>query len=150
MLLDGGVRRGADAVKALALGASAVLLGRLYAWGLAVGGRGGVREVLLNFLADFDLTAGLSGCASVADIRAELLRLELVAGPADPDFPFRRVQRSPIDVGLAPDQARPRVAPVRNSRYQRGERERAGDGETADRRGDERHRELRGARRRSP
>jgi isopentenyl diphosphate isomerase/L-lactate dehydrogenase-like FMN-dependent dehydrogenase len=76
VLLDGGVRRGADAVKALALGASAVLLGRLYAWGLAVGGEAGVREVLLNFLADFDLTAGLSGCACLADLRADLLRPE--------------------------------------------------------------------------
>ncbi|HTK40844.1 MAG TPA: alpha-hydroxy-acid oxidizing protein [Gemmatimonadales bacterium] len=76
VLLDGGIRRGADAVKALALGASAVLLGRLYAWGLAVGGEAGVREVLLNFLADFDLTAGLSGCTCVRDLRPELLRLE--------------------------------------------------------------------------
>jgi lactate 2-monooxygenase len=76
VLVDGGFRRGADAVKALALGASAILLGRLYAWGLAVGGEAGVREVLLNFLADFDLTAGLSGCASVADIRPELVRLD--------------------------------------------------------------------------
>jgi len=76
VLLDGGIRRGTDAVKALALGASAVLLGRLYAWGLAVGGEAGVREVLLNFLADFDLTAGLSGCTCVRDLRPELLRLE--------------------------------------------------------------------------
>jgi len=76
VLLDSGIRRGSDALKALALGASAVLLGRLYAWGLAVGGEAGVREVLLNFLADFDLTVGLSGCASVADVRPDLLRFE--------------------------------------------------------------------------
>jgi isopentenyl diphosphate isomerase/L-lactate dehydrogenase-like FMN-dependent dehydrogenase len=76
VLLDGGIRRGADAVKALALGASAVLLGRLYAWGLAVGGEAGVREVLLNFLADFDLTAGLSGCAAVGDLKSDLLRMD--------------------------------------------------------------------------
>ena len=74
VLLDGGVRRGADAVKALALGASAVLLGRLYAWGLALAGETGVREVLLNFLADLDLTLGLAGCTCPADIRPELLR----------------------------------------------------------------------------
>jgi lactate 2-monooxygenase len=76
VLVDGGIRRGADALKALALGASAVLLGRLFAWGLAVGGEAGVREVLLNFLADFDLTVGLSGCACLGDLRPELLRLE--------------------------------------------------------------------------
>ena len=81
VLLDGGVRRGADAVKALALGASAVLLGRLYGWGLAVAGEAGVREVLLNFLADLDLTLGLAGCASPADLRPELLRRD----PARPD-----------------------------------------------------------------
>ena len=76
VLLDGGVRRGADAVKALALGASAVLLGRLYGWGLAVAGETGVREVLLNFLADLDLTLGLAGCACLADVRPDLLRLD--------------------------------------------------------------------------
>ena len=74
VLLDGGVRRGADACKALALGASAVLLGRLFAWGLAVAGETGVREVLLNFLADLDLTLGLAGCVSPADLRPGLLR----------------------------------------------------------------------------
>jgi lactate 2-monooxygenase len=74
VLLDGGVRRGADACKALALGANAVLLGRLFAWGLAVAGEAGVREVLLNFLADLDLTLGLAGCASPADLRPGLLR----------------------------------------------------------------------------
>ena len=74
VLLDGGVRRGADACKALALGASAVLLGRLFAWGLAVAGETGVREVLLNFLADLDLTLGLAGCASPADLRPGMLR----------------------------------------------------------------------------
>jgi isopentenyl diphosphate isomerase/L-lactate dehydrogenase-like FMN-dependent dehydrogenase len=74
VLLDGGIRRGADACKALALGASAVLLGRLYAWGLAVAGESGVREVLLNFLADLDLTLGLSGCSTPADLQPDLLR----------------------------------------------------------------------------
>jgi isopentenyl diphosphate isomerase/L-lactate dehydrogenase-like FMN-dependent dehydrogenase len=74
VLLDGGVRRGADACKALALGASAVLLGRLYAWGLALAGEAGVREVLLNFLADLDLTLGLAGCSTPADLQPGLLR----------------------------------------------------------------------------
>jgi isopentenyl diphosphate isomerase/L-lactate dehydrogenase-like FMN-dependent dehydrogenase len=68
VLFDGGIRRGADVFKALALGARAVLLGRPFCWGLAVGGEQGVREVLRNLLADVELTLGLAGCASCADI----------------------------------------------------------------------------------
>jgi lactate 2-monooxygenase len=68
VLLDSGLRGGADAFKALALGASAVLLGRPYVFGLAVAGEDGVREVLQNFKAELDLTMGLAGCASVAEI----------------------------------------------------------------------------------
>ncbi len=68
ILLDSGVRGGADAFKALALGASAVLVGRPFAYGLAVAGEAGVREVLRNLAADFELTMGLAGCASVAEI----------------------------------------------------------------------------------
>jgi isopentenyl diphosphate isomerase/L-lactate dehydrogenase-like FMN-dependent dehydrogenase len=74
VLLDSGVRRGADALKAIALGASAVLLGRPFAWGLAAAGEQGVREVLLNFLADLDLTFGLSGCCSVAEVTRDVVR----------------------------------------------------------------------------
>jgi isopentenyl diphosphate isomerase/L-lactate dehydrogenase-like FMN-dependent dehydrogenase len=74
VLMDGGIRRGPDAFKALALGASAVLLGRPYAWGLAVAGEAGVREVLLNFLSDLDLTACLSGCARPDQLGRHLLR----------------------------------------------------------------------------
>jgi isopentenyl diphosphate isomerase/L-lactate dehydrogenase-like FMN-dependent dehydrogenase len=61
VLLDSGVRCGADVVKALALGADAVLLGRPYIWGLAVGGEAGVLAVLRALLAEVDLTIGLSG-----------------------------------------------------------------------------------------
>src|SRR5229473_4565384 len=64
VLFDSGIRRGADVFKALALGAKAVLLGRLYMWGLAVAGEQGVRDVLLNLLADLDLTLALSGHTS--------------------------------------------------------------------------------------
>lgn len=64
VLFDSGIRRGADVFKALALGAKAVLLGRLYIWGLAVAGEQGVRDVLLNLLADLDLTLALSGHTS--------------------------------------------------------------------------------------
>ena len=68
MLLDSGIRTGADVLKALALGATAVLLGRPHVYGLAIAGEAGVREVLLNLLADFDLALGLSGCTTLADL----------------------------------------------------------------------------------
>jgi isopentenyl diphosphate isomerase/L-lactate dehydrogenase-like FMN-dependent dehydrogenase len=73
VLFDSGVRRGADVFKARALGAQAVLLGRPYCYGLAVGGEQGVREVLLNLLADAELTLGLAGCASFAEVGREHL-----------------------------------------------------------------------------
>jgi lactate 2-monooxygenase len=61
VLFDSGIRTGADVVKALALGARAVLLGRPYVWGLALGGEAGVRQVVRGLLADLDLTLALSG-----------------------------------------------------------------------------------------
>jgi lactate 2-monooxygenase len=61
VLMDSGIRRGADVFKALALGADAVLLGRPYVYGLAVGGQGGVETVIRNLLAEFDLTLALAG-----------------------------------------------------------------------------------------
>jgi lactate 2-monooxygenase len=75
ILFDSGIRGGADAFKALALGAHAVLLGRPYLWGLALGGEQGVREVVLNFLADLDLTLALSGYTSLQALdRSALVR----------------------------------------------------------------------------
>jgi isopentenyl diphosphate isomerase/L-lactate dehydrogenase-like FMN-dependent dehydrogenase len=68
LLLDSGIRGGADVFKALALGARAVLIGRPYVYGLALAGERGVREVLRNFRAELDLTMGLAGCASLAEI----------------------------------------------------------------------------------
>jgi lactate 2-monooxygenase len=73
VLFDSGIRRGADVFKALALGARAVLLGRLYMWGLAVAGEEGVRDVLLNLIADLDLTIALSGYASCCKLDASAL-----------------------------------------------------------------------------
>jgi lactate 2-monooxygenase len=73
VLLDSGIRGGADVFKALALGARAVLIGRPYCYGLAIAGAEGVRDVIDNLRADFDLTMGLSGCASVDAIRPEAL-----------------------------------------------------------------------------
>jgi lactate 2-monooxygenase len=73
VLLDSGIRTGADAFKALALGARAVLLGRPYVWGLAVGGGEGVRHVLRSFLAELDLTVALAGYTKVTDIGPKAL-----------------------------------------------------------------------------
>jgi isopentenyl diphosphate isomerase/L-lactate dehydrogenase-like FMN-dependent dehydrogenase len=80
VLFDSGIRRGADVVKALALGARAVLLGRPYCFGLAVGGEQGVRDVVANLLADLDLTLGLCGCASVGELSRAVLA-EVGQGP---------------------------------------------------------------------
>jgi len=73
VLLDSGIRRGADALKALALGARAVLLGRPYVWGLAVAGEDGVRDVIENFVAEFDLTMALSGYTRVSELSPDAL-----------------------------------------------------------------------------
>jgi isopentenyl diphosphate isomerase/L-lactate dehydrogenase-like FMN-dependent dehydrogenase len=73
VLFDSGIRRGADVFKALALGARAVLLGRPYCYGLAVAGEQGVREVLQNLLADVELTLGLAGCATFAEVSRDNL-----------------------------------------------------------------------------
>ena len=73
ILLDSGVRGGADAFKAIALGATAVCLGRPYVYGLTLAGEAGVAEVLRNFLADFDLTMVLAGCKNISEITRESL-----------------------------------------------------------------------------
>ena len=76
VVFDSGIRSGADVVKALALGADAVLLGRPYLWGLALGGEAGVLAVLRAILAELDLTVGLSGQRRIADLGPELLARE--------------------------------------------------------------------------
>jgi lactate 2-monooxygenase len=73
ILFDSGVRSGADAVKAIALGADAVLLGRPYAYGLALDGEAGVKSVLENFRADLDLTLALAGHTSFDDLDRSIL-----------------------------------------------------------------------------
>lgn len=65
VLMDSGIRHGADVIKALALGADAVLLGRPYAYGLAVAGEAGVERVIQNLMADVDLTLALIGGVDV-------------------------------------------------------------------------------------
>ena len=91
VLLDSGVRGGADVFKALALGATAVCLGRPYVYGLALGGEEGVRAVIRNLIADFDLTMGLAGCRSVSEITAEdLTQADGARIPAEKDAPEAR------------------------------------------------------------
>lgn len=73
VLMDSGIRGGADAFKAIALGATAVCIGRPYVYGLAIAGKDGAYEVLRNIMAEFELTMGLSGCRSIAEIERECL-----------------------------------------------------------------------------
>jgi isopentenyl diphosphate isomerase/L-lactate dehydrogenase-like FMN-dependent dehydrogenase len=68
VFMDGGIRRGTDVVKALALGARACLVGRPYLFGLAVGGEAGVSRVIEIFRNEIEHTMAMMGCASVADI----------------------------------------------------------------------------------
>jgi 4-hydroxymandelate oxidase len=74
IILDGGVRRGTDVIKALALGASAVQIGRPILWGLAVGGEAGVARVLDLLRCEFDAAMALCGCASVDKVKRDLVR----------------------------------------------------------------------------
>lgn len=71
ILLDSGIRGAADIVKALALGASAALIGRPYAYALAAGGRDGVQEVLAQWKAELDLQVALAGYTNIADLRPD-------------------------------------------------------------------------------
>ena len=68
VFIDGGFRRGTDVVKALALGARAVLIGKAFLYGLAVGGQPGVERVLEIFRSELDTSLALLGCASVRDL----------------------------------------------------------------------------------
>lgn len=68
VLMDGGIRRGTDVVKAICLGARAVLCGRAYAYGLAAAGEAGVARALEILRVDIDRTLKLLGCSSVAEL----------------------------------------------------------------------------------
>lgn len=74
VLMDSGIRRGSDIVKAIALGAKAVMVGRPYMYGLALAGEEGVKQVLRNLIADFDLTLALSGKRYVGELNRDLLK----------------------------------------------------------------------------
>ncbi|KJS11878.1 MAG: lactate 2-monooxygenase [Peptococcaceae bacterium BRH_c8a] len=73
VLMDSGIRRGADVIKAIALGASAVLVGRPYAYGLAVAGDKGVKRVMRNLIAETDITMGNSGRRSISEVDRSLV-----------------------------------------------------------------------------
>ena len=85
--LDGGIRRGSDVVKALALGATAVLIGRPYIYGLAARGQRGVEDVLGILRNETDNAMALLGCTSVADIDSSLVRRTDGASAARPAYP---------------------------------------------------------------
>jgi isopentenyl diphosphate isomerase/L-lactate dehydrogenase-like FMN-dependent dehydrogenase len=74
VILDSGIRSGADIVKALALGAAAVTVGRPHVYGLALDGTAGVQAVLENLVAELDLTLGLIGMRSIAELSPAALR----------------------------------------------------------------------------
>jgi 4-hydroxymandelate oxidase len=74
LIMDGGIRRGTDVVKALALGATAVGIGRPVLWGLTVGGAEGVRRVLDILRSELDHALALCGAASLADLSPDLVR----------------------------------------------------------------------------
>ncbi|MDQ1746996.1 MAG: lactate 2-monooxygenase [Frankiaceae bacterium] len=74
VLLDSGVRTGSDVIKALALGAKAVLLGRPYVYGLGIAGQAGVTHVLRSLLAELDLSLALAGARDLGAITPEVLR----------------------------------------------------------------------------
>ncbi len=73
VMMDGGIRRGTDILKALALGAQAVMVGRPVLWGLAVDGEAGARKVLELLLAELDLAMALAGAPRLADITGDLI-----------------------------------------------------------------------------
>jgi lactate 2-monooxygenase len=73
LIIDSGIRGGADAFKALALGADAVCIGRPYVYGLALAGERGVYEVVRNYMADFELTMALAGCKHTLEIQKEMI-----------------------------------------------------------------------------
>jgi L-lactate dehydrogenase (cytochrome)/(S)-mandelate dehydrogenase len=79
VLIDGGIRRGSDVFKALALGADAVLVGRPHLWGLAAGGQAGVERVLQVLDSELDRVMGLAGVRRVADIASAGLLVPNVA-----------------------------------------------------------------------
>ncbi len=82
VLMDGGIRRGTDVLKALALGARAVLIGRPYVFGLAAGGAGGVAHVLALLRAELEVAMTLTGCSTLTRISRDVIWRSDVPGIA--------------------------------------------------------------------
>ena len=101
VLVDGGIRRGGDIVKALILGAKAVLVGRAYAWGLGAAGRAGVTRAIEILTADLNRTLRLLGCASLSELDPSMIEL-----PAD-FAPGRRRLAAMTDGGARLEADRP-------------------------------------------
>jgi 4-hydroxymandelate oxidase len=74
VLVDGGIRRGTDVLKALAMGATAVLIGRPYVYGLAVGGADGVSRVIDILRGEFEVAMALTGRPTISSIDKSVLR----------------------------------------------------------------------------
>ena len=74
LLVDGGIRRGTDVFKALALGAKAVMLGRPVMWGLTTDGQVGVEDVLNILKREYDIALALAGCTSSDSITSNLIK----------------------------------------------------------------------------
>jgi len=94
VLLDGGIRRGADVVKAIALGAQAVLIARPQLWGLAVAGQAGVAQVLEIYRSEIDRALGLLGAESLGALRRLDVLVDRGAGSA-------ALARHPLDAPSA-------------------------------------------------
>jgi len=73
VILDGGIRRGIDVFKALALGAKAVMIGRPYMYGLAIGGSDGVSRVIEILRTELEMTMALAGCSTLAEVKKDRL-----------------------------------------------------------------------------
>ena len=80
VMVDGGIRRGTDVLKAMALGASAVLVGRPAIWGLANAGAAGVAHVLRLLRDELEIAMALTGCATLVDASQVLLNADLPQG----------------------------------------------------------------------
>ena len=103
VLVDGGIRRGADVVKALALGAAACLIGRPQLWGLAVAGEAGVAHVLALLRQEIDLTMGLMGASRLGDLGQHCLSRQPASGVADRSSPALKQRQPAASLFEAPE-----------------------------------------------
>src|SRR4029077_17743799 len=95
--IDGGIRRGVDVVKALALGARACLIGRPHMFGLAAGGESGVHRVLEILRLQLDKAMGLAGCARVTEVDRSLVMIDGVDRHHGPPVPLAEEHNSMLD-----------------------------------------------------